>query len=246
MNKIFVFFLMFSCGKKNVADCTANSSAICSERTADENAQIALENKDYSTAVQLLEDLVTKEPTVYTRFPLLSAAYAALSGFDILKAAQNTSSSGNLLLTVKAFIPTPGTVSDSDYKISLANMKKSVDRLKLIPDANRSATSGDKYSTSAVLQLTLYQSAYSIMYLSQFAFSAASPNAVDVNKLATMTEDDAKTIINSLVDAGAAFSGQTGAALKASIDKALVTINAQPGATLKDKVSAYVKVQNSP
>lgn len=246
MFKFIVIFSLIFCGKKNVADCTASSSAICSERTPDENARIALNNKDYLTAIQILETLATNEPTVYTRFPLLAAAYAAQSGFDIFKAAQNTASSSNLLATVKVFIPTPGSVSDADYKNSVLIMKKSVDRLKAIPPENRAITSSDKYSTSAILQLTLYQAAYSIMYLSQFAFSAASPTTVDINKLKTLTDADAKIIIDSLVDAGASFSGQSGQQLKTSIDSALATINAQPGVTLKDKISTYVQTQNSP
>ena len=245
MKYIFLVVIL-SCGKKNIAECTDTSSAICSERTPDENARLALEQKDYATAAQILEDLVSKEPTVYSRFPLLAAAYAAQSGFDIFKAAQKTSDSSSLLATVRTFIPTPGSVSDADYKTALQTMKKSVDKLKSIPAASRLATSSDKYAASAVLQLTLYESAYSIMYLSQFAFSAANPNTVDVSKLSTMTESDAKTIIDSLADAGASFGGQSGQQLKTSIDSALATINSQPGATLKDKVSAYVQAQNKP
>lgn len=241
---LFIVLICSSCGTKNAADCDGGQAGVpCSERTQDEEARLALERGDYESAVTILEKLVADQPENYQRFALLAAAYAAKAGFDLFKAASqgNTTSSesGGLTSSVGKFLPTPQQQGDTKYAESIVTMGKAVATLKAIPAAKRSATATEKYSTSAALQLTLYTVAYSVMYMNKFAYSSTT-GAFDPSKLATMTAADAAAILGALADAGASYGGESGEALKTSIDKALTDINGQPGASDNDKLQSYI------
>lgn len=220
-----------SCGTANLFDCQeGRAKSKCTKRTKDEDARIALDKGDMVTAVKLLQELVDAEPEEYTRYPLLAAAYAGKSGFSILSVVTaNFGGEASLVKTMTEFLPTPLTKGD-EYEQSLTDMKKSCDTLTTIPEALRSATSADKYATSAVLQSTLYQAAYGIMLLNKFTYSTTE---YDPSKLSTMTAEDAANILASL----AAAAGAAGAG--GSATKALAAIEAQPGGTTQEKLAAW-------
>ena len=179
-----------SCGgTSNVADCEEGKKQVpCSARTKEEDARRALDDKEYDTAITLLTELISDEPDNYTRHTLLAAAYAARAGFDILNVAKAQFSGGGTLFDkLASFLPSPKDLGVAGYKLSLGDMKSGVDVLNLIPAATMQATDSDKYAASAALQLTLYQSAYSIMYLNQFTISADT-GQVDLNQLQNMSE----------------------------------------------------------
>lgn len=219
------------CGKVNLFDCdTGRAKSKCTKRTKDEDARIALDNGDMTTAVKLLKELVEADPTNYKRYPLLSAAYAGKSGFDILNiVTANFGGTASLVQTMTSFLPTPITKGDL-YEQSLEDMDFSVDTLTAIPAEYRESTSADKYASSAVLQLTLYQAAYGIMLLNKFTYSTTE---YDASKLSSMTAEDAAKILAAL--AGAAGAAGAGASATA----AMAAIQAQPGATDQEKLAAW-------
>lgn len=222
-----------ACGQKNVFDCDGGTmKSKCSQRTKYENARIALDDEDYNTAITLLSELITDEPHNYERYPLLSAAYAARSGLDILSiVTANFGGNSSMLQTMSGIIPNPVTLGDA-YPKSLEDMNQANVTLLAIPAELRSATSGDKYAASAVLQLTLYQSAYAVMYLNKFTYSATG---YDPSLLSSMTAEDAASILNALASAGAASGGAAGAAAQSAI----AAIQGYPGATDAEKIAAW-------
>jgi hypothetical protein len=232
-------------GSENAADCETGLTAMpCTERTADENARLALDDGDYDRAVKLLAQLVADEPDVYTRYPLLAAAYAGRAGVSVLQlamqAGDSSGGSGSSLTdALTAFLPTPAALGAEAYAASLADVKAAVDLLNAIPEGILAETSGEAYASSASFQLTLYQSAYAVMYLNQFVISAAT-GAFDPASLAAMTEADALVVIESLAAAGSLAAGESGAAYQAKVNGALAEIQSQEGATSQEKVQAYV------
>lgn len=225
--------VMSSCGTANFFDCDGGyAGAKCARLTKDEQARVALDNGDVTTAVELLTELVADEPQVYQRYPLLAAAYASKSGLDIFNiVTANFGGDSSILQVMETFVPTP-TALGSAYDGSLRDMSSGVQTLLSIPASLRTSTSTDKYATSAVFQLTLYQAAYGVMLLNKFTYSASG---YDPSLLATMTAEDAALILNAFLGAAEAASG--GAAT--SVASALSAIQSQPGSTDQEKIAAW-------
>ena len=223
--------ILQSCGTKNLFDCDGGyARSKCVHRTKDEDARIALDKGDLDTAVTLLSELVADDPTNYQRYPLLAAAYAGKSGFDILNVVTaNFGGSNSLIQTMTSFLPTPIS-RGALYDQSLTDMDSSIKTLTAIPAELRTSTSSDKYATSAVLQLTLYQAAYGVMLLNKFTYSTT---AYDPSQLANMTAADAAAILAAFAGA----SGSSGAGSAAA--KAIAAIQAQPGGTDQEKIAAW-------
>lgn len=228
---VAALLLTSSCGTANLFDCKdGRAKSKCTKRTKDEDARIALDNGDMTTAVALLQELVDAEPEEYTRYPLLAAAYAGKSGFNILNVVSaNFGGADSIVKTMTSFLPTPVSKGDG-YEDSLTNMNTSVTRLVSIPEDRRAVTSADKYATSAVLQLTLYRAAYAIMLLNKYSYSTTE---YDPSKLSSMTAEDAEKILAILSSA----AGDSGAG--AAARKAQAAIEAQPGATTQEKLAAW-------
>lgn len=234
--RIFALILSFSvssCGSKNIYDCDGGlAGSRCSALTKEEDARVALDDGDLETAVTLLSELVTADPTNYQRYPLLAAAYAGRAGFDILNiATANFGGNSSLIQTMGAFLPTPVS-RGSLYDQSLSDMKLANATLTGIPEELRSATSSDKYATSAVMQLTLYQSAYGVMVLNKFTYSSTD---YDPSLLSSMTAEDAASVLTAFAAAGAASGGS----MATAVNSALAAIQAQPGATDQEKLAAW-------
>jgi hypothetical protein len=224
-----------SCGNKNSFDCDSPTAGVpCNPRTKDEDARIALDKGDMATAVAILRELVSNEPEVYSRYPLFSAALAGKSGFDIFN-VMNGSFGGDssLLQSMGSFIPTPAS-KGSAFEASLADMKESVAVLNSIPISLRASVDSGKFASSCILQLTLYQAAYSIMLMNKYSYSEIG---FDPSKLSTMTAEDAAAILQSLLSAASANPDSPAAT---SVNAAYESIQGQPGATDQEKISAYI------
>lgn len=244
---LLIAALLGGCGgTANVADCEDGKKQVpCNERTKEEDARKALDAGDLDTAIELLTQLLADEPTDYSRNPLLGAAYASRAGFDILNVAKaKFSSGGSLLEQMAAFLPDPADRGVAGYELSLADMKASVDVLRLIPNEKLVDTTAEKYAASAVLQLTLYQAAYSVMYLNKFVISATT-GQVDLTQLSSMTDADALIVINNLIAAGQ-IPNSDDPALQQRVNEALADIQDQDGNTDKDKLRAFVEKEQGP
>ena len=254
MNKLWLTAALFglpltvlACGgAKNVAACPGGkTSGICSQQTPDEQAQAKLNSGDYDGAISQLNDLIAAEPETYSRLPILAAAYAARAGLNILTVAKSQFSAGGSLLDVfAAFIPTPKTVGAAAYKTHVADMQAAVASLKRIPAALVATTSASDYASSATLQQTIYTAAYSVMFLNQFAVSPDT-GKLDAAQLSTMTESDANAILTNFADTGQIPALGANAGVQAQVAATLTKINAEPGATSKEKIAAFVAAQQA-
>jgi len=230
---VLVTVLFTGCGTSNLFDCDSGyARSRCSKLTPDEKARMALDQGDMESAVEILAELVAEDPETYQRYPLLAAAYAGKSGLDLFNVVTaNFGGDSSLLQVMGSFIPTP-TQLGAAYDQSLEDMSLSVQTLVAIPAELRSSTSSDKYASSAVLQLTLYQAAYGVMYLNKFTYGAAG---YDPSLLSTMTAQDAAIILAALNGAATAADGSAAT----SAQSALAAIQAQPGASDVEKLAAW-------
>ena len=235
------------CGSKNIADCDGGMSGVpCSEKTPEEQAQIYLDQSDFASTVTYLEQVMVDEPTRYSSFPYLAAAYGGLAGFDIFKALTSATSTslmleGGFLDAVGSFIPKISVVGESGYAARVTYMTKAVDRLEAMPADYRTSTSSVTYIKSAAFMLPIYQMSETAMMLEQF--NSAATGDIDPAKLATMTEAEAEAILNNLSAAAAAASQGQDAETQASINEAVAAIQASPGATNKEKLQSYMQTQ---
>lgn len=244
---LIVISLLGGCaGDDNVADCEKGRKPVpCSARSADEDARLALDDHDYDRAIELLASLVEEEPETYERYPLLAAAYAGRGGIAILDIinAQSAAGGGSLLDALATFLPSPSN-PEIDYPKALADVAAANEILRRIPAASLADTEL-AYGNSARLQLTLYQSAYSVMYLNQFTISAAT-GQVDLNQLENMTAADAVVILQNLSQAATLQQGEQGAAIQAKVNQALADIQGQNGETDLEKLKEFVRKEQAP
>ncbi len=236
--RIYLLALFASCGSNNVFDCSSPLSGVpCSERTKDEDARIALDSGDLETAITLLRELINEEPTIYSRYPLLAAALAGRSGFDIFGAASADFSAGRSLMeSMSTLIPTPLT-KGALYESSLTDMNDSIVILETVTVELRTTLTGDKFATSCSLQLMLYQSAYSIMIINKYTYSTT---AFDPAGIASLSAEDATAILSHLLAAGSITLGTGKSGHSAAVQSAYTSIQSQPGSTDQEKIAAYV------
>ncbi len=203
-----------------------------SKPTTDERIRKAIDDEDFETARDFLLDIIEDEPENYQRYALLGGVYAQLAGFDLLTAVTSPpTASTNPIDSVATFIPeNPG---DEEF----ANMQDAINILTEIPENLRAKTSDEKYSAAATFQLALYNAAYATMTLEKFLSIDPATKKYDPATLATMTDAEAESILQSLA-AAASAGGDTGIAT--AVENAVSNIDAQPGATTREKLIAYM------
>jgi len=238
---IFAFTLLTngSCGTDSLVDCAHKTqfSQNCSEQTRDEQAVLALNAGDLTTAQSLLEGLIAQYPDEYFRYPRLAVVYAEQGGFDLLSVTQlQTSAAKDITELIGEFLPSPAKLTKNEYEEVLTKMFEAKELLLEMPGAERTKSEDYYYGASAELQLTLYQSAYSIMFMNKFAVSPES--------LADLTLDDAITIIENLKDA-ALNAGKVSPETAEKIEEALAQIDSAEGADNKEKLEAFIKAKGN-
>jgi hypothetical protein len=244
--------VLAACGKDNLADCEKGKRPMpCSERTADEEARLALDDQDWDRAIEILSELVADDPETYARYPLLAAAYAARAGFDLFKFAKSGSQSGgdgeggdSPLTAVNAFLPSPQEVGEEAYAAGVVDMGRAVETLNGIPVALLEETSGEDYASSALLLLTIYQTSYAFMYIQMVTVSATT-GELDPARIETMTEDEAIAILDNLEDVASLPEVSGNAQVQAQVAAAVAEINAQDGATTRERLRAYMEAQEA-
>lgn len=228
----FHWLLAFSLTLAGGLGCgTTNPFEDKEEKTADEKIRIALDTGDLATARTLLEDQVKAEPDNYQRYVLLSAVYASLGGLDLTGALKQSGGSGDSAIdTISKVLPATTSAADLDF------MQKAVDQIRAIPEDKRQATSTERYSTSAVIQLGLYQAAYGVMFLRRF-IAITPDNKYDPDKLRTMTAADADVILGKLSEAA------NGSPYEEKVKSTLAAVDATDGADKREKLINYLEAQ---
>ncbi len=221
---------MMSCGTRSLATDYV-------ELTPDQEARQALDEQNFAKAVELYQALVDAEPEGYERYPYLATSYAGLSGFDVFQTLLETAISSVDQAAVNAKLSS--AVPANPTADELAAMKAAVDTLLALPSEYRDANNKSITTASSVaIQLQLYQAAYPLMLMNKFV-SKTSEGSLDPERLATMTEEDALAILDSLqaVQAGGGVVGD-------AVTGVLATIAAQPGADNKEKLANYLATRS--
>ena len=246
LTNLSLLVMLVSCtGDHNLWDCWSGFKRIkCDKPTAEQIAQNHLNNGDFSAAIEVLTPAIADEPENYARYPLLAAAYAGRGGIDILGIARKQiGSSDSALTSFSAFLPTPNTVDAETYQQDLADVASAVATLRAVPSNILTDSEAFPYSASAILELTIYQSSYSIMFLNQFIISPTT-GTITVDQLANMTPEQAEQVITNLLAVGDLPQVSGNSNMQSAVSAIATTINDQPGATTKDKIAAYVATQN--
>lgn len=249
---LLLFAALSHCGK-NLGDCNASPRLIpCTSKTPEDHARQALADHDYDLAVQMLEpqveslkaDLSLSDRERYRLHPLLAAALAGRAGFSIFSAlksqpgAEEGPGGGGIIGQMSSFVPSPSGRSEAIYKAMIADMQSATVLLKEIPAGFLAESQSESFGKSAVLQLTLYLSAHSVMIMNQFILSPLT-GAFDASRLATMSDKDAEAILDSLASASQVPQADS-PEVKKKIDDALAAIDASPGESRKEKLKDYL------
>ena len=243
---LILLAVMASCGgDNNIWDCWRGFKRIkCDKPSAEQIAQNHLNIGEFSAAIEVLTPAIAEEPTNYARYPLLAAAYAGRGGIDILGIARKKMVSGeSALTTFSAFLPMPNNVDAATYQQDLVDVEAAVSTLRAVPSNILTDSEAFPYSASAILQLTIYQSSYSIMFLNQFIISPTT-GTITVDQLASMTPEQAEQVLTNLLAVGDLPQLSGNSDMQSAVGAIATTINEQPGATTKDKIVAYVATQN--
>ncbi len=224
---LFFICILWAC------DTTTKATSYV-ELTPAEKAREALDDQNFSEAIRLYKEVVAADPSDYESHRFLSAAYAGLGGFDLLKAISGTltSSSTNILDSLSNFLPE----SPSTEQIEALGSAK--DTLLLLPEEYRSFEHPEiSTSSSAAQQLQFYQTAYSLSYLKQFT-QVTETGSLDPSRLETMTDEDVDNILNNF-EAIATMSG--GGVVSQGVEAFIETLDATPGGTRREKLLAYLE-----
>ncbi len=234
MSKLNYFFgvitlstLCFSCGGANIGESLET-------KTPEQQAKEKMNAGDYQGAVDLLEPLAESEPEVYSRLPLLAAAYLAVAGIDLISMLKNQLSAGSgssVFAQVGSFLPSGYNRSDVD------TVKTGVDRLKRIPENLRGSEGDPEYGESALFQLILYEAVYSSMLVNLFIDIDINGD-IDLSKLEEITIEDVRNILSSLESAQNNAEGSS--ATSEAIGETLNEIEATEGADDREKLINYV------
>lgn len=245
---LFHSFLMTvtSCGSGNIFDCASPLSYVkCEPASPLEEAQKALNTNQSDRAIELLEQYQLDHPGDYSYYPLLAAAYAQKAGIDIFKMLDvgdegeggEPGETNTFLDTIGAFLPTPSDMSADAYQLSLTFLALANSTLEAMPEEQREDAATYPYAASAKFQLSLYTSAYGVMFLNQFVLpDLDNPGEIDLETLSNLSAADAAIIIDSFTQAAGA-----GGPLSAGAQNILTQIENSPGDTTEEKIQAYVR-----
>jgi hypothetical protein len=249
---VLAIHILNGCGK-NLGDCGASPRLIpCTQKTPEDIARQAMADHDYDLAVETLEprvetlkaDSSLSDQEKFRLHPLLAAAFAGRAGFSVFSALQSQPSSGGsqgnggIIGQMSSFVPSPTGLSEATYRSMIADMGSATVLLKEIPENLLADTQGESFGKSAVLQLTLYLSAHSVMIMNQFILSPAT-GAFDASRLASMSDADAEAILNSLTSASQ-VPGAENPEVKNKVEDALSAIDASPGESRREKLQDYL------
>ncbi len=220
-----------------VSACNTESKARpYADLTASEKARIALDAKDFETAINLYKELIASDPLDYESYRFLSTAYAEQGGFDILKAVAGTLGGGsaNLLKSIGSFLP------DDPTDAQIESIRLSTEILLSLPVERRSYDHPEvPTASSGAQQLEFYQTAYSVIYINKFT-QVSGDGTLDPTKLDTMTDADVDNILNNFeAIAAASGEGQSDIVAKGA-EEFISQLDGTPGDTRREKLVNYL------
>ncbi|WP_186645641.1 tetratricopeptide repeat protein [Fluviispira vulneris] len=137
----------------NISSCRGNILSSFADQDYQEQAEIDMQNGDYTSAQTKLLNILTTEPNNYTVRSLLAACYAAQGGiiiYQVLSNALTSSSSYNINTNPFGFT---SSILPNPTAYILGQMQLAIDSMSLIPAA--SMTSDMQFVQSMFINLYL-------------------------------------------------------------------------------------------
>ena len=209
-----------------------------------EDSTLALERKNPTKAIKILEDALVGDPGNPKYLSILATAYATRAGIDPLTLGSKFSTSGASLLgdssstgsitSLFSVMPaaTADVIKDIDYAVSILNGQ--------IPVSDRQP--GDAFKTA------IYMTASMVLHTK--ALDSRGKGTLTAADIASLSDADANAILNNL-DAAAALLAANGAApgvssaaasetAAAALAKYSTQIDAAEGTTKAEKLRNYL------
>ena len=223
MKKGFYIFI-FSCSTMSFVSCSGNVLAsLSTKQSMQEQAEVEMQNGDYTDAQTKLQSIIASDPTNYTAVSLLSACYAAEGGVVLLQILLNASTnsslanpSSNPMSFSASLLPTP-TAS------VLAQMVLATNTMASIPTASMTSD-----------MLTQQQLFLDIYLLLQTQSMLATLRAGG-----TLTAAQVTLLFTTISSVNAVNSG-TSNDLTQAITSVTSGINNAPGGTQAQQVTNYL------
>ena len=220
--------LQISCGSANIAEPYT-------ELTTEEKAKKALDERDFSTAIELYESLISEDETAYAYYRFLAAAYAGAGGFEVLSAIKQTlnnageGSSDSIVDLTGSLLP----ANPTDEQIELIG--KARDQMLALPEAYRDGDNTEiEDAASAATQLSLYSTASAMIIINKYTFTPTDGSeAPDIND---MTDAEVDQFFANLQAAASQSDGSVSSSIQATITQ----IDSQPGGSRREKLIAYM------
>jgi hypothetical protein len=231
----------------NISDCDTGKKQIpCTEKSAEEKGRMALDDKKFELAVESFLLAIESSPENYNLRTLLATSYAGAAGFNLLDITKAQMGGDVTIIDImNSFLPTPAKPCTNDngedkaFTLCIDSMEEARTAAAL-PEAALVDSAADFVQTAQKQQL-FYGSASTVMQINRFIISADT-GVFDAAQLATMTEEDAVNIINTLATIGAltGVSGEDSSALQGKVTEAHALILSEEGGSTKDKLAAFL------
>jgi len=219
--------LLNGCGTDNIAKPYT-------PLTTEEKAREALRDENYTEAIELFQAAIEEDPENYQLFRYLATAIAVVSGFDLFEFFSNQIRGGeaDLSANIRQSLP-------SDPSLEQLNLlNQSIGILLSIPVSYRDpAISSGAATKSIAIQIAIYQTGYSLMYLNRFN-QKKSDGSLDRQRLESMSDEDAEAIMSSL---RSVVESSANPALSADVNKIINEMEAQDGDSQRDRLIQYIE-----
>ena len=231
--RVFILCMLLSihlsCSSNNIAEPYT-------ELTTEEKAKKALDDQDFTAAIELYESLISADETAYGYYRFLAAAYAGAGGFEVLSAIKQTlnnasqGSGGSIVDLTASLLP----ANPTDKQIEMIG--KARDQMLALPAAYRDSENADiEDPVSAATQLSLYSTASAMIIINKYTYTPTDGSqAPDIND---MTDAEVDQFFANLQ----AAASQSDGSVSSSIEETINAIDSKPGASRREKLIAYME-----
>lgn len=219
--------LQSACGTENLAKPYT-------KLTTAEQGREALRKQDFELAIDLFEKAIEEEPENYALLRYLAASYAAFAGFDVFEvlASKFGEDFADLFDSMALFLPADPSPDQ------LEDLNTAIQILQSLPDEWKDPSNEEILSSkSTAIQISLYQTAHALMYMSRFNQKLGG-GELDRDRLDTMTLEDAEAILASLE---AVVQSSASPDLAEDVAKVLDDVEQLEGENSREKLISYIE-----
>lgn len=230
---------------QNVYDCEDGRKEVtCSEQTTSEEAMAHLKASEFAEAIADYKTLIAEEPESWTYYRLLAASYAGHAGFDFWGADLEAvgGSVEDFAGALMTFYHDDTCATSTSCSSAMESMNSAILELEKITEdttcgegGEEEADSSDESEAISLCQMTLYRSGYTALQLTNLRLVGSGDFAGEY-----FDASDAAALMDNL---DAIIADTVDEKTKAKVVAIHAEINAQGGATDKEKLKEYMASQ---